>query len=353
MCGIQVRRIGDTGIVADLEGRLPGPTFAIRADMDCLPIHELNDLPYKSKTPGLMHACGHDGHTSVLVGAARVLCELQDSLPGKVRFIFQPSEENVQGAKKMIEGGAMDGVDGIIALHDWNDTEPGNISIKAGPILASADTFTLRILGTGGHAAYPHLAVDQILVGAHLVTSIQTIVSREMSPLDPVVVTVGAFNAGFTDNVIPAEAVLKGTVRTLNPTLRESMPERLERIVAGVCASFRAEYKLDYTFGCTVTMNEREMSKLIADTASDLLGPDHVRWYHEPSMGGEDFSEYLRYAPGAMFLLGIGGDENLHSPRFNFNDASIPTGIAVLVETARRFLSRPVSSSVADLVGRR
>ncbi|MBW3625380.1 MAG: amidohydrolase, partial [Armatimonadetes bacterium] len=300
--GMEVRRVAKTGVVADLKGAQDGPIFALRADMDALPIHELNDLPYKSQTPGLMHACGHDGHTSVLVGTARVLSELKDGLKGTIRFIFQPSEENVQGARAMIEEGVMNGVEGIIALHDWNDTEPGNISIKSGPILASADTFILTITGQGGHAAYPHLAVDPIMVGAQLVASLQTLVSREVTPLEPVVVTVGAFNAGHTDNVIPNQAVLKGTVRTLNPEVREAMPERLERIIAGVCAAFRAEYALEYTLGCGVTMNEREMAKLIAETAADLLGPDHVRWYFEPSMGGEDFSEYLRYAPGAMFL---------------------------------------------------
>jgi amidohydrolase len=339
-CGIAVRRVAETGVVGDLQGSKAKPIFAIRADMDCLPIQELSDLPYKSQTPGLMHACGHDGHTSVLAGAAKVLSSMRNELPGTIRFIFQPSEENVQGAKRMIEEGAMGGVDGIVALHDWNDTEPGHISLKAGPIMASADTFALTIRGRGGHASAPHLAIDPIMVGAHLVTSLQTLASREVSPVDPVVVTVGSFQAGTTDNVIPYEARLLGTVRTLSPHLRDAMPERLERIVAGVCSAFRAEYQLDYSFGCGVTVNEKEMTRLVCEAAADLLGDDRVHWYAHPSMGGEDFSEYLKHAPGAMFRLGIGGTEPIHSPYFNFNDAALPTGIAVLCETARRFLKQ-------------
>ena len=336
--GLEVRRMAGTGVVGDLKGGKDGPIFALRADMDCLPIQELSDLPYKSKKPGFMHACGHDGHTAVLVGAARVLSNLRKELPGTVRFIFQPSEENVQGACKMIEDGAMEGVSGIVALHDWNDTEPGHISLKSGPIMASADRFSLLIRGQGGHGAAPHLAVDPIVVGAHVVTSLQTLASREVSPLDPVVVTVGAFQAGTTDNVIPHDARLLGTVRTLSSNLRETMPERLERIIGGICASFRAGYEFSYEKGCSPTLNEPEMTKLVCEVAADLLGDDHVHWYHHPSMGGEDFSEYLKHAPGMMFRLGIGGSEPIHSPRFNFNDAAIPTGIAVFCETTRRFL---------------
>jgi amidohydrolase len=336
--GIQVKRMAETGVVGDLIGDPKGPVFALRADMDCLPIHELNDLPYKSQTPGLMHACGHDGHTATLIGAAKVLSRLKRELPGTVRFIFQPSEENVQGARRMIEEGAMEGVDGIVALHDWNDTEAGCISLKSGPVMASADTFRLVIQGRGGHASAPHLAVDPIMVGAHLVTCLQTLVSREAPPNESVVVTVGAFQAGTTDNVIPGEALLLGTVRSLSPQMREAVPERLERIVAGVCQGFRASYQMRYEFGCGVTVNERTMTDLVAQVGLDLLGPEGVIHYNVPSMGGEDFSEYLKYAPGMMFRLGIGGDEPIHSPRFNFNDAAIPTGIAMFCETARRFL---------------
>jgi amidohydrolase len=336
--GIEVRRIAKTGVIGDLKGAGDGPIFALRADMDCLPIQEMSDLPYKSKTPGLMHACGHDGHTSILVGAARALSYQRDRLHGTVRFIFQPSEENVQGARAMIEEGAMNDVDAVVALHDWHDLDVGHISLKTGPIWASADTFSLVIKGRGGHGAAPHLAVDPIVVGAHLVTCLQTLISRETSPTDPAVITVGSFQAGTADNVIPSEAKLLGTVRTLSPHLRDDMPERIERVITNVCHTFRAEYEFHYTHGCGVTVNEREMTNLVCEAAADLLGDDHVHWYHQPSMGGEDFSEYLKYAPGMMFRLGIGGEEPIHSPYFNFNDAALPTGIAVFCETALRYL---------------
>jgi amidohydrolase len=338
--GIEAQRMAGTGVVGDLKGKGNGPVFALRADMDCLPIQEMSELPYKSKTPGLMHACGHDGHTSILVGAARALSYMKDQLNGTVRFIFQPSEENVQGAKAMIEDGAMKDVDAVVALHDWHDLDVGHVSLKSGPIWASADTFRLVIKGRGGHGAAPHLAVDPIVVGSHLVTCLQSLVSRETSPTDPVVVTVGSFQAGTADNVIPAEAKLLGTVRTLSPLLREDMPEQIERVISNVCRTFRAEYEFQYAFGCGVTVNEREMTNLVCEAAADLLGDDHVHWYHKPSMGGEDFSEYLKYAPGMMFRLGISSEQPIHSPYFNFNDAALPTGIAVFCETALRYLRK-------------
>jgi amidohydrolase len=330
--------IAKHGVVGLLRGRTDGPMFALRADMDALPIQEASGLPYQSCNPGVMHACGHDGHTATLLGAAAVLSALRDRIHGTIKFIFQPAEETTGGAETMCAEGVMDGVDAIAALHGWPFLEVGQIGIRPGPMMASADIFDLTIKGKGGHAAYPHTAVDPIIVGAQIVGALQTLAAREISPLDSVVVSVTQFHAGTAHNVIPGQAVLAGTVRCLNPDLRTQMPGKMERIVAGICAALRAEYDFAYEFGPPVVVNDIAMTSLIKQIGNDVLGAESVRYLETPSMGAEDFAYYLPHAPGAMFRLGVGTDVSpLHTPTYNFTDAALPYGIRMFTELALRY----------------
>jgi amidohydrolase len=336
--------VGGHGVVGTLRGAAPGaaegPLFALRADMDALPIQELSDLPYRSCRPGVMHACGHDGHTSTLLGAAQALSRLRDKVRGSVRFIFQPAEETVGGAVEMCAEGAMDGVAAIVALHGWPGMEVGQIGVRPGPMMASADTFDITIRGRGAHAAMPHVGIDPIVVGAQIVMALQTLASRETAPVEPVVVTVAQFHAGTAYNVIPAVAELKGTVRCLTPEMREEMPGRVERVAAGICAALRAEYSFSYRYGTPVTINDAGINALVAEVGRETLGADQVLSLDAPSLGAEDFAVYLTHAPGAMFRLGVGTDVTpLHTATYNFADEALPHGIELFTRLALRYLS--------------
>ena len=340
--------VGGHGVIGALFGRggsgVGAKTIALRADMDALPIQETNDsISYPSENPGVMHACGHDGHTATLLGVAQTLAGLRDHITGNVRFIFQPAEEVAGGAAKMCNEGAMEGVDAIVALHGWPELAVGQIGVRVGPMMASADTFTLKVHGRPAHAAMPHLSVDPIVIGSQIVLAWQTLVSRETSPTDSVVVTVAQFHAGTAFNIIPAVAEIKGTVRALTETIRREMPERLERIAAGICAAFRATYELHYHFGTPVTINDPEIVALVMETGRATLGDANVVTLPAPSMGAEDFAEYLSHAPGAMFRLGVGADAPpLHTPTYNFADGALPHGIEMLSRVALRYLGSSV-----------
>lgn len=334
-------RIGGMyGIVATIEGEAgPGKTIALRGDMDALPILEENDVPYKSQNAGVMHACGHDGHTANLLGTALVLNSIKATLKGRIKLFFQPAEETVSGASTMVEAGCMDGVDAVLMLHGWPDVKAGQIGIKAGPAMASSDSWALTLHGKGGHAAYPHTTVDPVLVGSQLVVALQSLVSREISPTAPAVVSVTTFHAGTARNIIAEKAELTGTVRTLNNALRDSIPERMERVIAGICSALRAEYTFEFRAGTPPVINDAAICALVREVGTDLIGTENVIELPDPTMGAEDFSFYLEKAPGAMIRLGTGCPYLLHTPKYDFGDAPLETGMLLMVETTRRFLA--------------
>ncbi len=325
--------VAENGIVATLEGE--GPTVALRADMDALPILEDTGLPFASETEGKMHACGHDGHTSMLVGAAHALSGMRDRLGGTVKFIFQPAEEGGGGGKVMVDEGVADGVSSIFALHLWPGLPFGKVATKVGPIMAAADAFEMEIKATGGHGAMPHLTSDAIAIAAQVVTALQTIVSREVDPVEPAVLTVGEIGAGTAFNIIPHRARLGGTVRTLNADLRQRMPARIEELARGIAKGMRGDVDLDYTFSYPVTVNDEDAAHLALGVAEDLFGDGSVLELPNPSMGGEDFAFFLEKVPGAFIWLGVGEDvSGLHTPRFAFDEAILPRGAALLAALA-------------------
>jgi amidohydrolase len=328
--------VARNGIVATLWGG-EGPTVALRADMDALPIEEETGLPFSSEIEGRMHACGHDGHTSMLVGAAHALSQrdLRDRLNGTVKFVFQPAEEGGGGGRVMVDEGVADDVASIFALHLWPGLPFGKVATKAGPIMAAADAFEMEIRGSGGHGAMPHLAADAVVIAAQVVTTLQTLVSREIDPVEPAVLTVGEIGAGTAFNIIPEKARLGGTVRTLNPDLRERMPGRIEALARGVAKGMRGDANLDYTFSYPVTVNEEAAADRVLEVAEDLFGAESVLELPNPSMGAEDFAFYLEKVPGAFIWLGIGEEvSGLHTPKFAFDEKVLPRGSALLAALA-------------------
>jgi hippurate hydrolase len=332
--------VAENGIVATLRGEGDGPTVGLRADMDALPIHEETGLPFASKLEGKMHACGHDGHTSMLVGAAHALSGMRERFNGTVKFFFQPAEEGGGGGKVMVEAGVADDVAAVFALHLWPGFPLGTAATKAGPIMAAADAFEMTIRGSGGHGAFPHLTADAITMAAQIVTALQTVVSREVDPVEPAVVTVGEIGAGSAFNIIPEKARLGGTVRTLNEDLRRMMPERIERIARGVAQGMRGDAELDYEFSYPVTMNEEGAARTALGVIRGLFGEEHTLELANPSMGAEDFAFFLEKIPGAFIWLGVGEEVSfLHTPTFAFDEEILPQGSALLTALALESLS--------------
>ncbi len=324
------------------------PTIALRADMDALPITEATGKPYSSTNPGVMHACGHDGHTSILLGVAKALTERKNR-PNNVLLLFQPAEEGGAGGKRMVEDGALSGraigkkADMIFGLHGWTTLELGNVASRVGPMMAATNTFEVTIRGQGGHAAAPHLGTDPIPVAAHLVTALQAIASRNVDPFDSIVVTVGQIEAGTAVNIIPHTATLKGTVRTLTPETRKLAERRVKETARGVAEAFGAEADVVWIEGYPVTSNAPEAVARFLDCASKALGEEAVSDQGKPTMGGEDFSFYGSECPACFFQLGLippGKDSypSVHTPEFDFNDEAIPIGMRVFLELA---LARP------------
>ena len=332
--------VAENGIIATLEGDGEGPTVGLRADMDALPIHEETGLDFASQTDGKMHACGHDGHTSMLVGAAHALSGMRDRLNGTVKFFFQPAEEGGGGGRVMVEEGAADDVDSIFALHLWPGLPFGTAATKPGPIMAAADAFEMTVETSSGHGAMPHLSVDAVAVAAHVVTTLQTIVSREVDPVQPAVLTVGEIEAGTAFNIIPGEARLGGTVRTLDAELRQEIPRRMEELSRGVANGMRGDIELDYTFSYPVTINDEGAARLALGVIGALFGKEKTQELPNPSMGGEDFAFFLEKLPGAFVWLGIGEDASgLHTPTFAFDEEILPRGASLLAALALETLS--------------
>ena len=335
--------IGKTGVVGDLIGKNDGPTIGLRADMDALPIQETSDLPYSSVNEGVMHACGHDGHTAMLLGAATIIKQLQDKLNGNVRFIFQPAEEGDGGARYMIEDGCLDSVNEIYGIHLWNYQQYGEVGVKEGPILAAADVFSITIKGVGGHGAAPQGTVDAILVSAHLITALQSIVSRNTNPLESTVITIGQINGGHNFNVIADEVRLTGTTRAYTENNRNMIKKRMQDIIDGVSKSFGAEIVLKYKEGYPPTVNHEGPTKLVLAASSMVVGKG--AGYPYLSMGGEDFSYYLQKVPGCFFFVGSAPDKkNIlstphHCSHFDIDERSLLIGASVYVNLIDNILS--------------
>lgn len=340
-----VTRPTKTSVMARLIGKNPGKVLAIRADIDALPIEEDTDLPFSSQNPGVMHACGHDGHTAIVLGVAKVMTEHLELEEGEVRFIFQHAEELPPGgAIEMVEAGVMDDVDAVIGLHLQSPVEVGKIGVTAGAMLASPDTFTITVLGKGGHAAEPYKTIDTIAIGAQIVTNLQHIVSRNVNPMEPLVVSVTKFIGGHTHNVIPGSAELCGTVRCMDPELREQVPKLMEQIVKGITDAHGASYEFKYDYGYRPLINNKEVTALVADTVKELYGED-VLYTIKPSMNADDFSAYLHLAPGTYFNVGAGNEQAgitypHHHPKFTIDENSMLIGMKVFIASALKLLDK-------------
>ncbi len=342
-CGLRVREgIGKVGVVGELVGTgTDDRVLAIRADMDALPIHERTQLEFISRQPGIMHACGHDVHSTVGLGTVMVLSQLGVKLPGTIRFLFQPAEEIAQGAQWMVQDGAMSGVSAILGAHVFPTIPAGVIGIRYGALTAAADDLELTILGESGHGARPHEAIDAIWIAAQVITALQQAISRTQNPLRPVVLTVGKISGGRAPNVIADQVQLLGTVRSLHPETSAALSDWIEKIVAGVCQTYGARYELNYRHGVPSVQNDLSLTQLLESCAREAWGNSGVQIIPEPSLGAEDFSVYLQEAPGSMFRLGVGFTDQrnypLHHPQFVVDEAAIVTGVVTLAYAAYRY----------------
>jgi amidohydrolase len=335
--------IAKHGVVALLKTERPGVTLMIRADMDALPIGEETGLPFASTHEGAMHACGHDGHMAMALSAATILTKVVSQLRGNIKFVFQPAEEGPGGAKPMIEAGVMTNptVDYSVGCHVWPAIPEGYIGVRQGPFMAAMDRFDIRIMGRGGHGAMPHLCVDAVEVGVQVINALQRIVSRQMNPLKPAVVTVGSFHGGTTFNVIPGEAKMCGTTRTFERDVWDSWEERIDKIVRGVCESMGAEYDLEYCRGYPPTVNDEFMTGVVRRCAQAVVGEDRVV-KPEPTMGGEDMAFFLEKSKGSYFCVGVGkeGGAPIHNARFDFNDDVLVLGVETYCRIAMELLGQ-------------
>jgi amidohydrolase len=345
--GLTLRPVARTGVVATARpeaGR--GPVVLLRVDMDGLPIQEQNEVPYASRNPGVMHACGHDGHVAMGAGAARLLPSRR--LPGEVRVLFQPAEEGEGGAQAVLADGALEGVGTVLGVHLWNELPVGTLGVKAGPLMAAVDRLRIVIRGRGGHGAQPHRAADPIVAAAHVITALQTVVAREVSPVQPAVVTIGAVRGGEAFNVIPDEVVLMGTIRTFDAELRRSMPDRLRRIVGGVAEALQCRAEVEVKPGNPAVINDARVAEIAGRAAARVVGEKGVV-SPEPTMGGEDMALYFERVPGCFVFVGSASPERglaepHHSPRFDFDERALAIGCEFLLEAAAEAMAAGLSS---------
>jgi amidohydrolase len=341
--GLVLSRPTKHSVMARLIGTKPGRVLAMRADMDALPIEEENDFPFKSKVPGVMHACGHDGHTAMLLAAAKILSGLREEIAGEVRFLFQHAEEDAPGgAEEMVEAGVMDGVDAVIGIHLWATQPVGKIGVVYGPMMAAPDTFRITVLGKGGHAALPHQTIDSIAIAAQVVTNLQHVVARNVDPLDQAVLSVTKFHGGTAHSVIPGSVEMEGTVRTFDPELRKRIPALMERVVKGITEAHGASYAFEYEEGYRPVINDAEVTGVIEETVREVFGEEAVDRMR-PVMGGEDFSAYQQKAPGCFVFVGAGNEEKgivypHHHPRFTIDEDALEKGVRLFVHAAFKLL---------------
>jgi hippurate hydrolase len=346
--GIEVtRHVGGTGVVGTIRGKTASPrAIGLRADMDALPMQEANNFAHASKIPGKMHGCGHDGHTTMLLGAAKYLAATRN-FAGTVELFFQPAEEGLGGALRMIEDGLFDRfpVDSIYALHNWPSMKAGTFAVCSGPMMASVDDFTIIITGKGGHAAMPHMTVDPIIVAGHVIVALQTLISRNLDPNDAGVVTIGAIHGGAAFNVIPQEVSLRGTVRALSDLTRNMLEDRLTTMVMGIAAAHGASATIDYRRCFPVLINTPDETDFAARTAAEVFGAERLLRDAGPVMGSEDFASMLQHRPGAYAFIGQGNSSHcgnsVHNPSYDFNDEILPLGASYFARLAERALPLP------------
>ena len=332
------KNIGKTGVVGILKGNKSGPTIGLRADMDALPIQETNNFSYKSINKGVMHACGHDAHTAILLGAAEALSKMKDQIKGEIRFIFQPAEEGYGGAKFMIKDGAINGLDAIYGLHVWNYQPSGTVGVKSGPVMAAADMFTITIKGKGGHGAAPQGTIDAVVVASHLIQSLQTIVSRNTNPLESTVITIGKINGGSNFNIIADEVILEGTTRAYTIINKNLIKQRMKEIISGIEKTFNTKIILNYKDGYPPVINDENSTQKIYNAAKKIVGDNVIEPYL--SMGGEDFSYYTNEIPGCFFFLGTLPKDKPplsiphHCSHFDIDEEAMLIGSSIFIEIA-------------------
>jgi amidohydrolase len=344
-CGLHVTEaVGKTGVIGELSGTNNDKRIlAIRTDMDALPIEELTKLDFASRNPGIMHACGHDVHTTLGLGTAMILSQLSEALPGKIRFLFQPAEEIAQGARWMVEDGAIDSIDAIFGVHVFPSIPARTVGIRYGALTAAADNLEIIIQGESGHGARPHQAVDAIWIAAQVITTLQQSISRTQNPLHPIVLTIGKIEGGRAANVIADRVRMIGTVRSLHPDSHANLPDWIDNIVTNICHTYGAKCQVNYERGVPSVQNNFELTKLLESACLEAWGNHHVQIIGEPSLGAEDFSVYLDNVPGCMFRLGVGKADTinhpLHHPRFEIDETAIVTGVVTLAYTAYKYYS--------------
>ncbi len=345
-CGLEVKTWeGKTGVLGILQGAKPGKVIALRADIDALPLTEKSGLEFTSQNEGVCHACGHDLHTSVLLGAVRVLSQMREQLAGTIKFIFQPAEETLGGSQSMIERGVLTNpqVEAIFGLHTWPDLPEGTVGYKAGSFMASADSVDVKIIGRAGHAAHPHRSIDPVVAAAAVVQGVQSFISREIAPIDSAVITFGSIHGGTVRNIIAGDVTLAGTIRCASKEVRDNMPGMLERMIQNTAAAYRCTAEINYQAGNPPVVNDEKLTNVVTEAAQKILGAEKVKPVASMSMGSEDFAWYMEQVPGCVYRLGTHTEEAqshlaLHNPEIRFGEKALLTGVEVMSSVALEYL---------------